>query len=873
MTRAYRAFLCVMILSGWAVAPSGSAVFAQRRMESGSLSITPETLTEALEPTLRKWYVPQELYYQYRWEPWEYSNYAKESYKRYVDIELEGRRYYDLYGSHITRGWRIFDWTQEEPRHYGSEIWKSPKYDRWFDRVLVSQTSKGQYHTSVTFGDEIRATLTPLTFSKPAFSGIQWDFLSDKYALTALFSRISNPAVAASSEFATGPKVTSYTNLIGLRGTLQLGDFGTLGATFVDGYIGNAANEFTDNSLKGVLSSAQNAGNVREITLRISDDSPEDGEAGGALYKERIMLRTLDGRVESDIHPVRQGGIRVAGHWEANGDEVITLRYDIPDPTMVREIEFELVLANDYDVEVTSNLQTNGAGEQVYLPVIRAPGNVNDGSNQRIVRFAYGLPTGNQIYGATLEVMDVLGFSLVGEYDVNRRFRRFPNRNIRVNQSLASDRAEAYYVTLSKRAYPWFGYGELFSMDGEYSTTMFMTGPAGDVDYENAFNYWYEYVDDNDDQDRYPDWKRLYQPRTDGEVFPGWDEDNDFVSDFNQNDNYFPDYDEPFLRYRADPPEFLFGMDMNNNTVIDRFENDDQPDYLYKRDRRGYNGYVGANLVPEIKVTLGRFQERQLSSHRRSWANYALLTVEKSYPGLGRLRLFDFVKMVKDDIPDDVFLWVQRPMSRGAIEQFSDPLWAQNTLINSAFFAFDYTALRGLKVINKVKCETYRPRRRLPDGTKDDITFLGMINKADYTLRIGDLIVLPKVKSMYVREKHTEREKGGRNEISGILFLMLRYPLTKGMELQIGFEGTRFVNWMDRAEWVGPKVFAARYIGEYVGDYWGQVYALQFSNRTEYLGYQLATNMGFRFERKGFEAGKETTSTTVFARVYAGAQD
>ena len=34
--------------------------------------------------------------------------------------------------------------------------------------------------------------------------------------------------------------------------------------------------------------------------------------------------------------------------------------------------------------------------------------------------------------------------------------------------------------------------------------------------------------------------------------FPGWDENNDFVSDFNQNDsrtlsNRIPDYEEPFL--------------------------------------------------------------------------------------------------------------------------------------------------------------------------------------------------------------------------------------------------------------------------------------------------------------------------------------
>ena len=61
--------------------------------------------------------------------------------------------------------------------------------------------------------------------------------------------------------------------------------------------------------------------------------------------------------------------------------------------------------------------------------------------------------------------------------------------------------------------------------------------------------------------------------------FPGWDQNNDFIPDFNQNDNAVranrrPDYDEPFLRFDVDRPEFLFGVDMNNNFWVDQFEND-----------------------------------------------------------------------------------------------------------------------------------------------------------------------------------------------------------------------------------------------------------------------------------------------------------
>ena len=44
--------------------------------------------------------------------------------------------------------------------------------------------------------------------------------------------------------------------------------------------------------------------------------------------------------------------------------------------------------------------------------------------------------------------------------------------------------------------------------------------------------------------------------------------------DNNQNQNLFPDYEEPFLRYRADRPEVLFGLDLNHNGVIESLEND-----------------------------------------------------------------------------------------------------------------------------------------------------------------------------------------------------------------------------------------------------------------------------------------------------------
>ena len=62
-------------------------------------------------------------------------------------------------------------------------------------------------------GDGIRTTLTPLTFSKPRFDGIQWDFMTDKYAATLLSSRVSNTGEISSSEI-WRRQAGTFTNLM-----------------------------------------------------------------------------------------------------------------------------------------------------------------------------------------------------------------------------------------------------------------------------------------------------------------------------------------------------------------------------------------------------------------------------------------------------------------------------------------------------------------------------------------------------------------------------------------------------------------------------------------------------------------------------------
>ena len=125
----------------------------------------PGVLFDALDPAVRKWYIPQELYTEYRWKQWEYSNYARDFYQRYVSTSLEGSYIYDVYGNYLTRGWLVFDWRQQNPQPFGSTLAVDGRFSGWFNQLLVTSDHKGQYHYAITIGSELRTTLTPLTFS------------------------------------------------------------------------------------------------------------------------------------------------------------------------------------------------------------------------------------------------------------------------------------------------------------------------------------------------------------------------------------------------------------------------------------------------------------------------------------------------------------------------------------------------------------------------------------------------------------------------------------------------------------------------------------------------------------------------------------
>jgi len=830
----------------------------------------PGVLFDALDPAVKKWYVPQELYAEFGWKQWEYSNYARENYQRYVRTSLEGDYFYDVFGNLLTRGWLVYDWKQMTPQPFGSTLKRTGQFGAWFNRLVIAADHKGQYHYAITVGEEIRTTLTPMTFSKPLFAGLQWDFASDKWEMTMLLSRISatNPVQATLPD-----QRTNVTNLFGGRLVAQVGDFVQVGGTFVNAHHAQTRLDMLNGDVfHGQLTEGQNFTLVDLLEIRIRDDSPEDGEGGGALFSSDILIHDTDGNEirgsEIGFRAQFEGGFQREGYLAADGNEEILVRFDFlspayagPDPMDIRRVQIEMVVANDFLIEIGSNAQQN------FLPVAQARGNVQDGSNQRVLLFDYGMPTANQIAGFTFELTDVAGFQGYAEVDVNHQYRQYPNANTKQHHT-ASEEAMAWLVNVANRTHPFFAFFEAFSVSPEYSTSMVVADAEGAVAYSNQFER-YEFVEDNDDQDRKPDWRRKGWAPGDDEVFPGWDENNDFISDFNQNDNeespnLVPDYEEAFLRFFSDRPEFLYGIDMNHNGTIDRFENDEAADLPYRREQRGFNAYGGAFLTPDVRLTAGYMRVRQITDQRYNRAAYLLVTADKDFAGWGLVRFFQDVRKVEDTIKDDLLQWKQLPNTRGSLRLELDRLPAQDTWISTTYLELEHSLLPGLDLSHKLKWQLYRQldRRRELElrGQRRHASFLGVIDKLRYSLSLGAWTLEPRWKSELRRQTPIMAADSRRLELTELFMLVARFPVLRRSFVEGGFEYEWFKQLRDPVPPGAEPSFT------------GLTSTAQLTNISEYQGYRLTTTAGFELARLDFEFEPVQIRTRGFITIYAGVE-
>ena len=874
----------LLALAGPTAGQAGGVQYAGRLGQQRGEEVTfrpqgPTVIMGAIDPARHTWYLPQDLYEEYRFRQWETTRHAAQPYQRYVDPGIEGDYYYDLYGNLLTRGWLIYNIDQTSPEEDGSVVFKDNRFDRWFSEVVVAADRKGSSGYSLTVSNDLRTSLSPMVLSKVRMDGLQIDASSDKYQSSFIYSRISGPRATLGSDV----RRTNLTSLVAGRFEAQVGDFVKLGFHTANVHQSNTQNDkaLLESFFKGNLTQSQNEETVNTVMVVLRDDSPDDGVGGAAFFPDAsdIIIRYADGSVDSGkdlrFEPIVEGGFPQSGYLAADGSEEITLTYDFNNSAFIGrasgakedivEAEIRLVLGNDYQVWMASDQQTNTQGEPVLLMVAQAEGNPADLSNLTTVSFEYGLPTATHVAGATIELKDLAGFRLYGEYDLSWSYRKYPNITREKHESASGIRGQrsdpAWMLNVTKHEGPWFAYAEGYSIDPQYNTSAFIADADGDIDYSLDRNR-IDLVEDNDDQDRVPDAFRGDWVFPDLQVFPGWDVNNDFVADFNQNDNRVklndvPDYEEPFLRFDVDRPEFLFGVDMNNNFWVDIYENDEEPEYPYPRDHEGYNVYAGVHLTPELRVMAGVLREGLISSDQENHSTYAMIDFDRQVSRFGRFRVFEMTKLVTDDIPDELLQWApNNTILGGQLTPIADPLLARDTWINQLFVGHTFQSAK-LRVTNKLNWMLFRQlmstaRRERYNLSSQDY-FFGLMNKASYDLNVGPVAVQPRWKSDFqkqTRDLFTDEESTRLREQFSIL---AEVKLLRSTRVQVG------------VEYVISEDFDVD-----ANDVTSTILGVQLSNLSAYLGYQITALTGIVVERRDSHGGEAFTSTQAFVTMYAG---
>ncbi|MCD6508748.1 hypothetical protein J7M22_19275 [Candidatus Poribacteria bacterium] len=589
------------------------------------------------------------------------------------------------------------------------------------DKEFHNRTGKQNFFTFDISGRNVRHLLTVGTFhtrfsaftlDKTLFDAGRWDIIVPRAQgrIVGVLSKLTNTSITPQGRRIENRDITSELDwfLAGVRAESNLGNWvlsvkglpqlsiplPKIGINYATEFLTNYQLSQATNPFRGVTVTSP----LDVIYLRFRDGSPEN-PGGAKLYRIKVYL---NGSAAYDFAGGREPpGVLVGlkssfsdglSRWvDRNG--YFIYRFSIPNPQTLEDIRFELDIANDYVVELSTDRKS-------WRLMLTAPGNPRDESNRGVRTFHYGEMTDETTMGFDMQ-MTFLGASIEAERAWYIRTFQYPT----VRGKRTQRKAGAWFIDVNRRFGPVFWRSEYTHMDTFYN--------AGD------------FVDDDDNEDMYPD---AIEP--DIPVSSPYDRDGDRI----------PDWQDDFLLFGADPPRFRTGlereyMDLNNNGVPDREEDDDKPDYRmdYEEGSYGHHTFLIFSLpfIKGLSLTPGYYEKHLIPQKRSARGWYGILSYSPGrIPGFGRLNLRYTIRRAHDLIPDDT---VNR----------KDDLSLQNYLSNILTFTARYDQVENLMVETKFKYQydaLFHTRQRAVDTI--------LINRVRYDWKIRpDLVLSPMFRS------------------------------------------------------------------------------------------------------------------------------
>ena len=895
-----------------------------------------------------------------------YVNYAYEGYRSYQHtlFARDRRPQFDNLGQFVMSGVNVFELQEFRTIRpvAGSIIGKPRLYQDYLNRLVIANDSYGGGNARLIIGDRIRTKFTSLTLDLAAMNGMRMDANLKGSSLVLVTSRVDRPIFEAiqnadhnihstiASEFR--PRWSTYL----LGGDLRTDKPGLdVGVSWVNQYRTDSFKTFNENSFKGTLPTT---GHPPEwIVVRVADQEPDDDvgvrvrrvtvtlngrqlEHGPGPYDklspDQLTLTVTEHLDRTIIPPVVRDNSNdlvinfphveptPQGFYETRGPGSLLFWFRVPayfidaaDSVIVNKAHVDLDVAGDYVIELSEVFDGRSFNPATYFYTAAQsrgkPGNLSD---FRRVRVRYGRQTGRTLASVHMN-LNIKGYLLRTEYVRSFSFRAYPallSTEVRHLQ----DQSQAWFATLQREWDRFSLGGEVFNVDGDYSTLLSVQDDQLATYYQtnvSPFIYPTEFyeprlphfigpnlsgvtntlefdtVDDNDDKDPFPDTYFLRKTKNevtggrfiedpDG-VFPGLDADLNGRPDINENFNRVPDYYEPFLLYKVNPDAYEYGDDMNNNGVIDEREDDRKPDYPYDVDRRGLHGFGQLGLRQGMTLTLGYHRTWAKFGGGRAETIYARYEFRRRLPFLVDLYAVERLRRVRDDIADDVFGLgrdaiyfepdvipqigltdeeLRHPL--GMARSLKDPLLMRASWVNTAYGRVQFIRVPNLNVEVILKYDNnFQQRTSIqPDNRIAD---LSVVAKADYEWRPWrQLRVIPQVKWLRQRLKDDEQRVTPIHERFFYPILRLEYPLSPRTTVKFGAQGFPFLKSTYRSE-VSPGV-----------DFDAVDYLALVSNTSAYVGYQVNVNLGYERRRRTFvdeqRSDQNIDYSRFFLRVIAG---
>jgi hypothetical protein len=306
---------------------------------------------------------------------------------------------------------------------------------------------------------------------------------------------------------------------------------------------------------------------------------------------------------------------------------------------------------------------------------------------------------------------------------------------------------------------------------------------------------------------------------------------------------------------------------MNHNGVIDRFENDEAPDYPYRRDQRGYNAYLQVQVGPDMRWNAGHQRARLLSGEGRTLAYYLLGSWTRPLARGGRVRAFAHGALVRDQIPDDLVEWVQAPGSQGRLRARPDLLPQQDAWTQTLYADLEHQLGQRLHLLHRAKWELLYQRE--PEAQVLDregrkwAGFLGLIDKAEWSIPVGMAILEPRWKSEFRRQRPYSHRLPTLTVLEETGSLLWTQPLLAekvGVNYFPGYGRQMFKTELEAGLEFGWR-WALDGSGEPDSRNWGAV--IQLSDRVAYQGYNLVARAGLRVGHQRAE-GQPSRRTSLF---------